>query len=328
MATNSPIKIVAGVASLTLINESSEAVSTEALESYFNTIKECGITTIDTARIYPGSEEGIGLVSTRNDFIIDDKLAGGFVPGSLTPENILPDIADSLSKVNIRQFDILYIHAPDPSADMEGVAAKLNEAHKNGSFRRLGLSNFTAEQVQETYDICKKNDYVLPSVYQGNYSAFVRHAETGLFPVLRKLNIAFYVYSPLAGGVLTKTPEELQHGVRRHNNSALQQIYTSMFNRPTFRAALEKWAKIAEEEGVSKAELAYRWVAYDGFLKAELGDAVIMGARTEEMVREAAAWLKKGGLSAKAKESIDRLWEIVKVENLVDNYNQDKKPQQ
>lgn len=321
MAPTTPIKVVAGVASMTLVHESQGSVPHEAVESFFHTFKECGINEIDTARIYKDSEEGIGRVSIRHDFAIDDKLPGGFAPGTLTPENVLADIADSLSKVKIDQFDIMYIHAPDPKADMEAVAVKLNEAHKNGSFKRFGISNFSAEQVQEIYDICKKNDYVLPSVYQGNYNAFARHIETELFPVLRKLNIAFYAYSPVAGGVLTKTPEQLQQGVRKNNAAYLQAIYNGMYNRPAFVEALNEWAKIAEEEGVSKAELAYRWVAYDGVLRPELGDAVIMGARNEEMVRDTTAWLKKGGLSQKAKEGIDKLWEIVKGEDLMDNYN-------
>lgn len=307
---------------MTLVNESSDPISLETIESYFNTLKEVGITAIDTARIYEGSEEGIGQVSTRTDFTIDDKLPGGFVPGSLTPENILPDIQDSLSKVKISQFDILWIHAPDPSADWENVAAKLNEAQQKGWFRRLGLSNFSAEQVQEVYDLCKKNGYMLPSVYQGNYNAITRHIETDLIPTLRKLNISFYAYSPVAGGVLTKTPEQLQQGVRKNNAQYLQEIYTSMYSRPAFCEALNAWAKVAEEEGVSKAELAYRWVAFDGDLKPELGDAVIMGARNERQVRETAAWLAKGGLSEKAREGIDKIWEIVKGENIIDNYQE------
>ena len=47
--------------------------------------------------------------------------------------------------------------------------------------------------------------YLLPSVYQGNYTPLGRQAEASLFPALRMLGIRFYAYSPLAGGLLVGT---------------------------------------------------------------------------------------------------------------------------
>jgi aflatoxin B1 aldehyde reductase len=35
------------------------------------------------------------------------------------------------------------------------------------------------------------------------YNALVREVESELLPALKRLNIAFYAYNPLAGGVLT-----------------------------------------------------------------------------------------------------------------------------
>jgi len=43
-------------------------------------------------------------------------------------------------------------------------------------------------------------NYVLPTVYQGKYSAVARKQETFLFPTLRDLGIAFYAFNPVAGG--------------------------------------------------------------------------------------------------------------------------------
>merc|ERR1711939_673655 len=46
------------------------------------------------------------------------------------------------------QVDIFYIHAPDSKTDIEETVAGVNEVHKLGLFKRFGLSNYTAEDVQ------------------------------------------------------------------------------------------------------------------------------------------------------------------------------------
>lgn len=52
-------------------------------------------------------------------------------------------------------------------------------------------------------EICIKNDWVRPSVYQGVYNALHRTVENELFPCLRHYGMGFYAYNPLAGGYLT-----------------------------------------------------------------------------------------------------------------------------
>ncbi|KAI9326453.1 hypothetical protein DFJ73DRAFT_783498 [Zopfochytrium polystomum] len=50
------------------------------------------------------------------------------------------------------------------------------------------------------------------TIYQGAYSAITRRQETELFPVLRRHGIAFYAYSPAAGGFLAKTSAAVEAG--------------------------------------------------------------------------------------------------------------------
>jgi len=124
------------------------------------------------------------------------------------------------------KVDIFYLHAPDASVPLSDTLAGINEIHKQGVFKRFGLSNYKVEDVQKVYDHCKENNYVLPSAYQGNYSAVARLQETLLFPTLRKLGMAFYAYSPIAGGLLTKTKEQILEGAGRFNKDLpVGQIY-------------------------------------------------------------------------------------------------------
>lgn len=55
----------------------------------------------------------------------------------------------------------------------------------------------------QIYYICENRGWVKPTVYQGMYNPVTRAVEAELFPCLRALNISFYAYNPLAGGLLT-----------------------------------------------------------------------------------------------------------------------------
>jgi len=279
-----------------------------------------GVKNIDTARLYPGSEEAIGQLEKRKEFVIDTKIPGGFVPGHIGKDDVIAATQDSLDKVKIDQFDIYYIHAPDTSVPFEETLAGFNEAYKKGIFRRFGISNFTAEQVQQVYDICKSKGYPLPAVYQGNYNPVARHFETTLFPTLRKLGIKFYAYSPLAGGLLTKTAADLDSGVGRFSKEALGGLYSRLYDNEPIRNALIKWNELADKEGVSKAELAYRWIAYHSALTDE-EDGVIFGASKLSQAEQTPKWLKKGKLSDEAVKGIDEIWESVKEVAPIDNYH-------
>lgn len=106
----------------------------------------------------------IGALDKRAGFSIDTKLVSGFAPGSSTKDTVIRDSQDSLDKVKIKQFDILYLHAPDTIVPFEETLEDISEVHKKGIFKRFGLSNFSAEQVQQIYNIAKANGYPRPQV--------------------------------------------------------------------------------------------------------------------------------------------------------------------
>ena len=292
----------------------------EVRSQVIDTLLSNGIKNIDTARIYPGSEEAIGKLEKRKEFTIDTKLPGGFGPGTATKDGAINDSQDSLKRLQLDQVDILYIHAPETSIPIEETLEGINEAYKKGVFRRFGLSNYAAEQVQQIYDICKAKGYPLPQVFQGNYNPVARHYEAQLFPTLRKLGIHFYAYSPLAGGFLTKTTADLDAGGGRFNKDALGGLYSKLYDHEPLRQALTKWNEIAEKEGVSKAELAYRWVAHHSALQGD-DDGVIFGASKPAQVEQTAQGIKKGKLSDEAVKGIDEIWESDKSVAPVDNYH-------
>uniref|UniRef100_A0A093XWK6 Aflatoxin B1 aldehyde reductase member 4 n=1 Tax=Talaromyces marneffei PM1 TaxID=1077442 RepID=A0A093XWK6_TALMA len=279
-------------------------------------LSENGIKTIDTSEIYPGSEELLGEADAVSlGFDIATKVGAGGSPTPATRENVVRSGEASLSKLKTNQVDVLFIHGFDKRVPLEETLEGFNELHKRGAFKRFGVSNFSAEEIEDVVRISKERGFVLPSVYEGNYNAIDRLIEKKIFPTIRKYNMAFYAYSPIAGGFLSKTPGYIKQGGegRWDPNTFFGKLYHAMYNKPNVLEFLGKFGQIASAKAqCSQAETAYRWIAYHSELKGELGDKIIIGARFGSQLTEVLDALKRGPLSAETVKHIDGLWDIVK----------------
>ena len=224
------------------------------------------------------------------------------------------------------QVDVYYIHCPDSSLDLADMLDGINDAYKAGYFKRFGLSNFTADDVERVHGICKQKGFPLPTVYQGNYNPVARKVETELIPTLRRLGIAFYAYSPIAGGFLTKTKEQILEGSKEAGRFGkghwLGDLYNTLYDKPCYHQALDLWGEAARLAGCSRGELAYRWIAFDSVLDPECGDAVVFGASKLSHVKDTLGWLKMGSVGSDAKAEIDKIWKVVEKDAPLDNYHQ------
>lgn len=338
MTAHKPIKLVFGGGFFGYI-ETNPKPAQEVLDL----LTQLQVTTIDTAKIYGVSEELLGQLKASETFTIDTKHPGGAEPGTATESGVVEVGLASLERLKTKKVgmtilagvhiasirpltydaisDIYYIHAPDATVPLESTAAGINELYKRGAFARFGISNYTPEEVQSLYDICKRKGYVLPTVYQGNYNAVARNYDNTLLPVLRKLGIAFYAYSPSAGGFLSKTKQQIVDGAGRfQNGDALGKMYSTLYKKPALMDALTEWAEIAQTENAKPTELAYRWLVYNSMLSPEHGDAIIFGSRTREQIKETVEWVRKGPLSEDTSKKIDEVWEKVKHEAPTTNF--------
>ncbi|KAJ7167131.1 aldehyde reductase [Mycena filopes] len=318
---NSTLKLIFGGAPIGMSYFPDEA----SIEAVYQALEANGVDTIDTARAYGSSEEWIGKTGGGKRFTIDSKTPGGWVPGSSTGETIPQHAKETVERLGVDQVDVFYIHAPDVSVPLEDQLKGINIAYTEGRFKRFGLSNYAPADVQRVYDICKEKGYPLPTVYQANYSAVARKNEAILIPLLRKLSIAFYVYSPIAGGLLTKTSAQLRErgaeAGRFATGHRMEGLYGGMYNKPAYHTALDMWAEAAKEAVCSGAELAYRWVAFDSAVDAKYGDAVIFGTMKAEHIESTVGWLRAGSVGEKAKAKIDAIWKLVEDEAPVDNFH-------
>ncbi|KAK4893102.1 hypothetical protein LTR27_008442 [Elasticomyces elasticus] len=295
--------------------------SSDVVQQLYAILDEHGVKIIDSAQLYGNSEAILGDTQAGDKFTIDTKWQGGFKPGNLKKQNVIVTARESIERLRVKQVDVFYIHKGDDDIPIEETLDGVNEVYKAGLFKRFGLSNYLEKDVQRIYDTAKMNDFVLPTVYQGNYNPVARAQETRLLPTLRKLSISFYAYSPLAGGFLTKTVEQIKEGAGRFNDTDVNGLYKNLYSKPALLNVLAKWEAAAIEEGVPRAELAYRWVASNSSLNAENGDAIVVGASSIAQLEQTLTSFRKGKLSDKAVEAIDSIWEEIKHEAPLDNFN-------
>lgn len=195
----------------------------DEVKAFLDTFYERGGRHLDTSRNYSPSAQGsseprLGAADAGSRFNIDTKILG--VPGNgpfHTAAQIKSSIDASVADLKLPdgvKVDIMYLHIPDRDTPLEETCEAMNQAYQEGKFKRFGISNYTADEVEQIVAICKNKGYVAPTVYQGQYNPLVRSGEDVLFPVLRKHDIAFYAYSPAAAGVFVGNQKTAQSGSR------------------------------------------------------------------------------------------------------------------
>lgn len=180
------------------------------------------------------------------------------------------------------------------------------------------------EDVQKIHDIQKAANSVLPTVFQGNYNAVARHIEGDLVPLLRRLGMSLYAYSPIGGGFLVKDSASVlggNHEGRFNNKMASGAMYSTIYGKETLLNALDEWGQIAKDAGITKAALAYRWTSYHTLLDPKYGDAIIIGARKPEQLEETLSAIEAGPLDNLTVERVNAIWGKVKAEAPRDNWN-------
>jgi aflatoxin B1 aldehyde reductase len=186
--------------------------SLEESAAILDVFQKFGHNEIDTARTYGGgsSEEYLGQLKLKErGIVLDTKLSPNkrFQSPTLgynhSPADVRRGLLDSLKALNTDKFDMWYLHAPDRTTPYEDTLREVNKLYEEGYFRRFGISNYAAWEVAQIVEICIRNGWKRPDVYQGVYNALHRGVEPELFPCLRYYGIAFYQFNPVAGGFLT-----------------------------------------------------------------------------------------------------------------------------
>ena len=300
------VKVIFGMMGSSVANGSKRMATPEQVHDVLTVVKRHKIKELDTARVYNGgkSEELLGECSAGKDFAISTKVPA-FSPGSLSAKNIEEKCNTSLKALKQEKIDIYYFHGPDRQTTYEESCHAVDKLYREGKFERFGVSNLHVDEVEKIHEICKREGYVLPSVYQGGYNPAGRSVEKQLLPTLRELGMVFYAFSPLGGGFFTRPVEELRNppkGGRMDEMKAFQDIYVN----ETSLKLLEELTEKCEKHGFHVKEATLRWFMHHSALGEE--DGVILGASSQGQAEENLKACEGRSLPDDVVEAFGRMW--------------------
>ncbi|XP_053725370.1 aflatoxin B1 aldehyde reductase member 3 [Synchiropus splendidus] len=275
---------------------------------------------LDTAFMYADgrSEAVIGGMSLPDTVSLATK-ANPWEGKTLSAQSVRSQLEASLKKLQTDCVDLFYLHAPDHQTPIQDTLRACNQLHQEGKFRELGLSNYASWQVAEIASICRHQEWVVPTVYQGMYNATTRQVETELLPCLRHLGMRFYAYNPLAGGLLTgkyhyTDQDGAQPEGRFFGNSWAAAYRDRYWNASHFQAIQVVSEALETAYGAGRPSLtsaALRWMYHHSQLKGDLGDGVIIGMSTMEQLKENLAAVEQGPLEESVVEAFTAAWNLV-----------------
>lgn len=182
---------------------------------------------IDTAQAYE-NEQGSGE-AVRNALQNGLKREEIFVTSKVRAEHksyksASESIDSSLKALRLDVIDLMLIHAPQPWNDFRGgdyfegnieAYRALEDAHKAGKLRAIGVSNFLQKDLQNILDNCATK----PMVNQ--VLAHIGNTPFELIAFCKAQEIVVEAYSPIAHGELLKDAR-LQEMAKKYNVSVPQ----------------------------------------------------------------------------------------------------------
>jgi aryl-alcohol dehydrogenase-like predicted oxidoreductase len=295
-----------------------------------------GVNFIDTAEMYPVPPSATTQGRTeailgrwlrgrpRADVVIATKVAGpgrrDWIRGGrtdLTREVIAEAVDTSLTRLCTDYIDLYQVHWPqrnvpmfgatefDPSKERPGPPIReqveaMAALIAAGKIRHYGLSNETAWGACQFRSVARELGVPGPVTIQNCYSLVSRGVDNDLAEVLFREGLSLLAYSPLGGGMLSG---KYRGGARpAASRFTLFDGFSVRFRKPIVQTAIERYAKIASECGVTLVELALGYVAS----RWHVGAAII-GATTLAQLDEDIA-------AAQIELSADTLAEIAKVQ--------------
>jgi aryl-alcohol dehydrogenase-like predicted oxidoreductase len=253
---------------------------------------EAGINFFDTANVYGqgAAESAWGEILSgrpRDSYVLATKVWGQMsddpADQGLSAAQIAKQIDASLERLQTDYVDLYQAHRFDPDVPIEETIEAMQQVVASGKARYLGFSEWTPEQIQAAIDIAGADLFVSS---QPQYSMLWQAPEVEVFPLCEENGISQIVWSPLAQGLLTGKYRSGQ-APPPDSRAAHSEMGTSMglvMNDATLEA-VDRLRPIAEEAGLSMAELALAWV----LRRSELASAIVGASRPEQVHANAKA---------------------------------------
>jgi aryl-alcohol dehydrogenase-like predicted oxidoreductase len=226
-------------------------------------------------------------VRPRDSYVLATKVWGQMsddpADRGLSAGQIGKQIDASLTRLQTDHVDLYQAHRFDPDVPIEETIEAFQQVVASGKARYLGFSEWTAEQIQAAIDLAGPELFVSS---QPQYSMLWRAPEAELFGLSTANGISQIVWSPLAQGVLTgkyrpgQAPPPDSRAASSDMNMAMDRLLVD-----AVLEAVERLRPVADQAGLTMAELALAWV----LRRPEVASAIVGASRPEQVHANARA---------------------------------------
>ncbi len=251
---------------------------------------DLGITSFDTADAYANTAAEVVLGEAlkgqpRETLEIFTKVywpTGRKGPNDqgLSRKHIFDSINGSLRRLGVDYVDLYQAHRYDYETPLEETMQAFADIVRQGKALYIGVSEWTAEQLREGHALATKLGFQLVS-NQPQYSALWRVIEGKVIPASQELGISQIVWSPLAQGVLTgkyQPGQPVPEGSRATDEKSGANFIKRFLNDEVL-TAVQKLKPIADEAGLTVAQLSLAWVLHNENIAA----ALVGASRPEQL---------------------------------------------
>ena len=249
---------------------------------------DLGINFFDTANMYSRGEServlGDALEGRREESVVatkvffrmddDDPNSGG-----LSRKTVEQELDASLRRLGTDTVDLYQTHRWDYDTPIETTLRALDDAVRRGKVRHVGASSMWAHQLAEALRTSERLGLERFETMQNHYNLVYREEERETLPLCQKEGLGVVPWSPMARGYLTRPHEEYTSTKRAETDDYAQ---AHPYAEGGGREINERVEELADEKGVSMAQLSLSWL-----LHKEWVDAPIIGASKVEHLEDA-----------------------------------------
>lgn len=251
-----------------------------------------GITTFDTADVYAQTKAetvlGKALKGVRREsYELFTKVYWPTGPGrndrGLSRKHIMESAHASLKRLGTDHIDLYQAHRFDYETPLDETLSAFDDLIRQGMVNYIGTSEWSKGEIEAALKIQDARGYNRFVSNQPQYSMLWRVIEEEVVPMSIREGIGQIVWSPIAQGVLTGKYRagKLAPAGSRATDKKSGAGMISHWLRDDVLNAVENLRPIADEVGLTMAQLAVAWV-----LQNENVSSAIIGATKPAQVKE------------------------------------------
>ncbi|MEM7123126.1 MAG: aldo/keto reductase [Pseudomonadota bacterium] len=264
-----------------------------------NKALDAGINLIDTGDVYADGEgeKIIGralkasgrrdqvIIGTKVDhgkrrpgYSVDDPALFGPNDHGHSRLNIIQACENSLRRLQTDYIDLYQIHRPSPDIPWDEQLGALTDLVRQGKVRYIGTSTHPSWAVMEAIMVSEMKGYARFVSEQPPYNLLDRRIENELVPMCQKHGLGLITWAPMAMGVLAGRYTSADSFPENSRANLRGGFYADRVTERGIEVG-KRFTKLAEDAGLTPAQLAILWVKEQPGITAPL-----IGPRTVEQL--------------------------------------------